>query len=113
MVNRPSLLLLVRHGESQRNIAKKRNRLFLDDESRKAVRGTPDPVELYVYTAEDILLQKLRSFRLGREVSDRQWRDILGIVVVQGEDLDRSYLEGCAAELGVENLLERALGEAG
>src|SRR4051794_16733027 len=40
--NRPALLVLVRHGESQRNIARKQNRFYLDDESRRAVRGVPD-----------------------------------------------------------------------
>ena len=39
---RPALLVLVRHGQSARNVAKKRNRFFLDDESRKAVQGVPD-----------------------------------------------------------------------
>jgi broad specificity phosphatase PhoE len=41
-VRRPALLVLVRHGESARNVAKKHNRFFLDDESRKAVQGIPD-----------------------------------------------------------------------
>ena len=41
-VTRPALLVLVRHGESARNVAKKHNRFFLDDESRKAVQGIPD-----------------------------------------------------------------------
>jgi broad specificity phosphatase PhoE len=36
------LLVLVRHGQSQRNIVKKQNRFYLDDESRKAVKGVPD-----------------------------------------------------------------------
>ena len=36
------MLVLVRHGESQRNIVKKQNRFYLDDESRKAVKGVPD-----------------------------------------------------------------------
>jgi broad specificity phosphatase PhoE len=40
--NRPALLVLVRHGQSLRNIAKKRNRFFLDDEARKPIRGIPD-----------------------------------------------------------------------
>lgn len=42
MTSRPSLLVLVRHGESQRNIAKKRNRFFLDDEARRPLLGVPD-----------------------------------------------------------------------
>jgi broad specificity phosphatase PhoE len=40
--DRPSLLVLVRHAESARNVAKKGNRFFLDDESRKAVQGVAD-----------------------------------------------------------------------
>jgi broad specificity phosphatase PhoE len=40
--HRPALLVLVRHGESQRNIARKQNRFYLDDESRRAVKGVPD-----------------------------------------------------------------------
>jgi len=39
---RPALLVLVRHGQSQRNVVKKRNRFYLDDESRKSVKGVPD-----------------------------------------------------------------------
>jgi broad specificity phosphatase PhoE len=39
---RPSLLVLVRHGQSQRNVAKKQNRFYLDDEARKSVKGVPD-----------------------------------------------------------------------
>lgn len=39
---RPSLLVLVRHAESARNVAKKGNTFFLDEESRKAVQGIAD-----------------------------------------------------------------------
>jgi hypothetical protein len=66
---------------------------------------------LYVHPPEDILLQKLRWYRRGGEVSDRQWRDIAAIVRVQAEWLDRDYLRENAQVLGVSDLLERALAE--
>ncbi|MFC1757073.1 histidine phosphatase family protein [Patescibacteria group bacterium] len=41
-MERPSLIVLVRHGESERNLAKKGSIYFIDDEARKAVQGVPD-----------------------------------------------------------------------
>ena len=41
-MNHPDLLVLVRHAESERNLAKKGSVFFADDESRRALRGTPD-----------------------------------------------------------------------
>ncbi len=68
-----------------------------------------DGRRLYMHPPEDILLQKLRWYRLGGETSDRQWRDVLGIVRVQGDRLDRAYLREQAPVIGVEDLLERVL----
>lgn len=67
---------------------------------------------IYVHPPEDILLQKLRWYRMGGESSDRQWRDILGIIRVQGPRLDRDYLVQNGPALGVTTLLTRALDEA-
>lgn len=67
---------------------------------------------LYVHPPEDILLQKLRWYRAGGEISDRQWRDVRAIVRAQGVRLDREYLAAAAPTLGVADLLERALADA-
>ncbi len=78
---------------------------------RRRMRFRPDSVEhpVQTYTPEDVLLHKLRWYRKGGERSERQWRDIVGIVRVQGEALDRHYLADGARTLGVSDLLARAL----
>lgn len=63
----------------------------------------------YVASAEDTILAKLEWYRLGGGVADRQFRDVLGVIVVQGERLDFDYLRTMAAQLAVSDLLEQAL----
>lgn len=62
---------------------------------------------------EDTLLHKLVWYRLGREVSERQWRDVIGILQVRGASLDAEYLVQWAEKLGVKDLLQQAWSEFG
>lgn len=57
---------------------------------------------------EDVLLHKLIWYKLGNEISDRQWGDILGVIQIQGDSLDQSYLDRWADILDVTDLLRRA-----
>jgi hypothetical protein len=66
----------------------------------------------YVATAEDTILSKLEWFRAGGEVSENQWKDVLGILKVQAGNLDLAYLNHWARELHVEDLFEKAFKEA-
>ena len=83
-------------------------RAQMERRQRLPLPGLPE-VTLALASPEDVIVQKLRWFRLGNEVSERQWRDALGIVRVQGEALDRAYLRQAARGLGVDDLLERLL----
>jgi hypothetical protein len=61
---------------------------------------------------EDTVLSKLEWYRMAGEASDRQWRDILGVLKTQAGELDLAYLREWADELHVGDLLERALKES-
>ncbi len=83
-------------------------------ERRKLAVIVADPEQsVYVLSPEDTLLAKLEWYRLGGEVSERQWRDVLGILQVREGELDLDYVRTWARELQVTDLLERALNEAG
>lgn len=87
--------------------------LARDELARRQRHALGDPpVEVFVASAEDTVLQKLLWYRLGNAVSDRQWSDVVGVLQVQGPRLDRRYLERWASELGLADLLREALAEA-
>ncbi len=67
----------------------------------------------YMASPEGTILNKLEWYRMGGEVSERQWNDILGVLKVKGTALDIVYLQRWAKALQVTDLLERALLEAG
>ena len=83
--------------------------------SRRLLRRI-DPArnfDVFVQSAEDTVLAKLEWYRMGGGVSEIQWRDVLGILKTQAETVDLSYMQRWAQELGIADLLARALREAG
>jgi predicted nucleotidyltransferase len=63
---------------------------------------------IYVATAEDTVLAKLRWYRDGDEVSSTQWSDVVGVLGAHAKSLDIDYLRVWADKLRVGDLLEKA-----
>lgn len=74
---------------------------------RTHVTVLPGLAPLPVLGAEDVILQKLRWFRIGGETSERQWRDLVSVLSLV-DDLDEAYLDAAARGAGLEDLLARA-----
>ncbi len=92
-----------------------RQRAFDQSQLARARRQTlaAEPrVQAMVASAEDTLLAKMEWYQMGGQTSERQWRDILGVLKVQAGRLDLDYLRRWAKELKVGDLLERALKQA-
>ncbi len=67
-----------------------------------------DPHRFNVYTPEDIILHKLVWYDSAGRVSEKQWLDILGVLKMQGERLNRSYLIEWSEKLGLADLMKQA-----
>jgi len=70
------------------------------------------PDQVFFCSPEDIILEKLAWYRLGGEISERQWLDVRGVLKVQQPFLDYAYMRQWSGVLGVANLLDRAMEEA-
>jgi hypothetical protein len=71
-----------------------------------------DGSSLFVKSPEDSVLRKLSWYRQGGEVSDRQWRDVQGVLRAHTGALDEAYLDRWAGVLDVAALLAKARREA-
>jgi len=76
---------------------------------RTSIISTDPEQSIYVASPEDVILSKLEWYRMGGETSERQWRDILGVLKTRAGELELDYLRKWAKELKVTDLLERAL----
>lgn len=91
-----------------------RPRPYLRSQLARAQRQTfafESEISAKFASPEDTILSKLEWYRLGGEVLERQWRDILGVLKIRAGELDLDYLRQWANELKVMDLLERALKE--
>ncbi|MFZ0455592.1 MAG: hypothetical protein WCE54_07570 [Ignavibacteriaceae bacterium] len=66
------------------------------------------PINIYLCSPEDIILNKLEWYKIGGKTSEKQWSDILGVIKVQAENLDRDFLKYWAKQLEVFELLVKA-----
>lgn len=80
--------------------------------SRKMLVAEGSNMEASVCCAEDIVIAKLEWYRLGGEDSQRQWTDVLGVLRLNEGNLDLELLRDNANEVGVTDLLQKALQEA-
>ena len=89
-----------------------KDRPFDISSMNRAVVGKVDLMsdfEFPIASPEDTILSKLEWYRLGNEVSERQWEDVVRMMKVVGEQVDRDYLLKNADELKVADLLKKLL----
>ncbi|OQY01380.1 MAG: hypothetical protein B6I22_14525 [Desulfobacteraceae bacterium 4572_123] len=84
--------VFIHENEPYRNEAFQRKRKDTLEET-----GT---IQFYFSSPEDIIIHKLQWYKMGGFVSERQWLDIIGVVKVQADLLDKKYLKRWSAKLG-------------
>ncbi len=87
------------------------NSRFRQSEIRRSVMRESslfgELIEFAVVSAEDTILAKLDWIRQSGGGSEQQLKDILGVIAVQGDKLDRAYMSATAAELGLTDELNQ------
>ncbi len=78
---------------------------------RRRLVTIPSGEQVYFSSPEDIILAKLLWGRQSN--SEKQWRDVLGVLKVQQQALDYGYLGEWAERLELSQLLHQAMVEAG
>ena len=86
------------------------DRMQIQRRVRIVVPGAPEGI--WVTSPEDQVLRKLDWFRQSGSASDRQWRDVVGILRVHGAELDWEYLSESARALDLSAELNEARRQA-
>ncbi len=87
----------------------RKSRPFSQSEFDRRTRASIDDTDVYIATAEDTVIAKLEWARAGE--SERQLRDVSGILELRGTDLDLDYIESWVSELGLAAQWKRVRGE--
>jgi hypothetical protein len=88
----------------------RKHRAFSEQEFARREPAEIAGVRVFVATAEDTIVAKLEWARAGQ--SERQIRDVVGVLQMRAGDLDTAYIERWVDELGLAELWERAQREA-
>ena len=85
-----------------------RGRAFdIDCMNRSQLQSLSTELEVAVATPEDSIIAKLEWYRIGNEVSDRQWDDVTRLLRLLADQADWQYLKNAAALVNVEDLLQQ------
>jgi len=98
-------IFISKNGPYEMETFKRRRQDTLDEDK--------ESIKFYIVSPEDIILNKLMCFNLGDCVSDKQWNDILGVLKVQKNFLDTSYLKQWASKLNINHLLIKSYQDSG
>ena len=89
----------------------KQDQASKEEMSRRKSYRISEKQNLYLTSAEDIIIHKLHWYELGDRVSERQWKDVIGVLQVQGKRLNYDYLKKTANRRNVSELLTQAIEE--
>jgi hypothetical protein len=86
------------------------DRMQIERRMNVTIPGLGD--RIWVTSPEDQVLRKLDWYRSTGYESERQWRDVVGILRIHGDAMDRSYLVETACQLDLGTLLDDATNAA-
>ncbi len=88
----------------------RKNRPYSQQEFSRRTEANFLGIDVYVLSPEDSILSKL-EWAKGRQ-SETQFKDALGVLIAQKDNLNFDYLKKWAKELGIEDALSNLFKEA-